>query len=85
MPTTTDDRPETTPPANGRPAQGPGPLLLSQPAAQRYLGISRSAWYRLRAAGKLPAPVSVPGAGTGPMWRRRDLEKFVERLRPARA
>jgi hypothetical protein len=62
----------------------PVPLLLPQPAAVTYLGLSRSAWYRLKGAGRLPAPVSVPGAGVGPVWRRADLEKFVLGLRPAR-
>jgi predicted DNA-binding transcriptional regulator AlpA len=71
-------------------AGGPGPepkpakagLLLSQGEAWRYLGLARSSWYRLRAAGKLPSPVSV--YGTGPRWRRADLDAWVARLKPAR-
>jgi predicted DNA-binding transcriptional regulator AlpA len=60
------------------------PLLLDQAGAIAYLGVSRSAWYRLRAADKkLPRPVSLPGAGTGPLWRRADLEKYTASLRVA--
>jgi predicted DNA-binding transcriptional regulator AlpA len=58
------------------------PLLLPQPAAWIYLGLSRSAWFRLKSANKLPRPVSVPGVG--PHWRRSDLEDWVSRLRSAR-
>jgi predicted DNA-binding transcriptional regulator AlpA len=67
---------------NGAPAApAPVPLLLNQLAAIQYLGLSRSAWYRLRSAEKLPKPVSVPSCG--PHWRRADLDKWVKRLRSA--
>jgi predicted DNA-binding transcriptional regulator AlpA len=59
------------------------PLLLPQPAAWTFLGVSRSAWFRLRSAGKLPVPVSVPGAGLH--WRSADLRRWAENLRPRRA
>lgn len=52
------------------------PLLIAQP--WQFIGISRSAWFRLRAAGKTPAPVRVPGSGL--RWRASDLSKFVEQL-----
>jgi predicted DNA-binding transcriptional regulator AlpA len=64
------------------PAPPTAPLLLNQPAAWAFLGLSRSAWFRLKGAGKLPRPVSVPGCG--PHWRKTDLEKWVENLRNAR-
>jgi predicted DNA-binding transcriptional regulator AlpA len=62
-------------------APAPVPLLLSQLAAIKYVGLSRSAWYRLRSVGKLPRPVSVPGCG--PHWRRADLDRWAENVRPA--
>ena len=58
------------------------PLLLGQRAAWEFVGVSRSEWFRLKAADKLPAPVSLDGSR--PMWRRADLERYVERLRSAR-
>lgn len=58
------------------------PLLLSQPAAIKYVGLSRATFFRLRSAGRLPAPVDIEGAGV--TYRRSDLEKFVERLRHVR-
>jgi predicted DNA-binding transcriptional regulator AlpA len=64
------------------PTPAPLPLLLDQPAAIAFTGLSRSCWYRLRGAGKLPAPVRVPGSGLH--WRRRDLEKWAEGLKAAR-
>jgi hypothetical protein len=57
-------------------------LLLTQEEAWGFLGVSRSAWFRLRSADKLPAPVEIPGVGQ--RWRRRDLEGFVAKLRPSR-
>ncbi len=68
--------------ADGQSRASPG-LLLSQSEAWNYLGLSRSAWYRLRSAGKVPLPVSVFGAG--PHWRRADLDNWVSRLKPARS
>src|SRR5262245_46100452 len=60
----------------------PLPLLLSQPQAIEYLGVSRPTFYRLKSAGKLPKPVQVEGSGL--RYRRADLEKYVERLKPVR-
>jgi predicted DNA-binding transcriptional regulator AlpA len=60
----------------------PGPLLLTQRQAAALLGVSRSAWFRLRAAGALPLPVRPTGGDL--MWRRRDLEKYVDNLRPVK-
>jgi predicted DNA-binding transcriptional regulator AlpA len=59
------------------------PAMLDQVAAYRYAGLSRSAWFRLRSAGRTPAPVD---AGDGVLrWRRADLDHWVERMRPNRA
>src|SRR5262245_19403665 len=61
----------------------PTPRLLDQPDAWPYLGLSRSEWFRLRAAGELPDPVQMPGRKL-PMWRAEDLDKWPRRLKPAR-
>jgi predicted DNA-binding transcriptional regulator AlpA len=63
---------EATPPAET-------PLLLSAPAAARFLGISRSTFFRMRAAGRLPLPVR-PLAGGDLKYRRADLERMVNGL-----
>jgi len=55
------------------------PLLLSQREAAAYLGLSRAAWYRLRAAGALPLPVRPTGGDL--RWRRLDLEEWAANLR----
>jgi predicted DNA-binding transcriptional regulator AlpA len=57
-------------------------LLLRQPQAWRFVGLSRTAWFRFKSMGLLPKPVSVPGVDA--LYRRTDLEKFVERLKSAR-
>jgi predicted DNA-binding transcriptional regulator AlpA len=58
------------------------PLLVPQEQAPRLLGLSRAAFFRLRAAGDLPAPVHVPGAGI--VFRLTDLERWAARLKPRR-
>lgn len=60
----------------------PLPLLLGQPAAMAYVGLSRSSWFRAKSAGQLPRPVYVEGSGE--RWRRKDLDAWVERLKPHR-
>lgn len=60
----------------------PAAQTFDQPGAIAYSGLPRSTWFRLRSAGKLPAPVEVEG--TGPRWRRSDLDKWLERLKPRR-
>lgn len=64
--------------AGGRPL----PLLLGVGDAAAFLGVSRAAFYRLIAAGELPAALDVPGCG--PRWRRADLERWAAKLRPRR-
>ena len=70
--------PPASPATSATVTVAPVPLLLGPREAHQYLGISRSAYYRLISAGELPAPVEVPGAG--PHWRRADLDKWVARL-----
>jgi predicted DNA-binding transcriptional regulator AlpA len=59
---------------------GADPLLTAKPWL--LAGISRSAWYRLLAADQAPRPVALPGSR--PRWRVVDIQRWVERLRPAR-
>jgi predicted DNA-binding transcriptional regulator AlpA len=56
------------------------PLLISQTDAPEFLGMSRSMFFRLKAEGYF-RPVSLPG---NPMYRRKDLEQWVEKLKFAR-
>jgi predicted DNA-binding transcriptional regulator AlpA len=60
----------------------PTPALLDQPAAIVFTGLSRSGWFRLKATGKLPAPVHVEGSGE--RWRTKDLEDWIARMKPRR-
>ena len=64
----------------GRPAPptpaAPTPLLTGRP--WELAGISRTAWYRLAAAGLTPKPVSLPGTET--RWRAADVAKWVAGL-----
>jgi predicted DNA-binding transcriptional regulator AlpA len=62
-------------------APEPPPLLLSQPRAWRFLGVSRTAWFRLKSEPGFPKPVRVNGSL---YWRTSELSKWAERLRPAR-
>jgi predicted DNA-binding transcriptional regulator AlpA len=55
-------------------------LLLSQAEAIALVGVSRAMWFRLRSAGRLPRPISVPG-NSRPFWRRADLERWVANLK----
>jgi len=51
---------------------------FSREEAAEFLGISNSAFSRMRREGKLPAPVQL---GTRILrWRRRDLELWLEQL-----
>jgi predicted DNA-binding transcriptional regulator AlpA len=74
MDTTAKSKPASAPIAND------GPALLSAKQAADLLGVSRTAFWCLRQTGKIPSPVALL---TGhPRWRRSDLLRFVERLRP---
>jgi predicted DNA-binding transcriptional regulator AlpA len=58
------------------------PQSMSQPAAWKYIGVSRSAWFRLKSAGLLPKPIALAGAGD--RWRRKDLDAWLDRMKPRR-
>lgn len=62
------------------------PLLIAQddvPAFLVYRGnMSKSAFFALKAADAFPRPVSLPAGRT--MYRRKDLEKWVDGLKHAR-
>ena len=58
------------------------PQLLDQTAAMRYVGLSKSGWFRAKSAGLLPNPVYIDGSGE--KWKRRDLDAWVERLKTRR-
>jgi predicted DNA-binding transcriptional regulator AlpA len=60
----------------------PVPQTFSQAQAIAFTGVSRTAWYRLKAMGKLPAPIRI--AGSGGRWRRKDLERWLENLNTRR-
>ncbi|MBN9518319.1 hypothetical protein J0H58_07345 [bacterium] len=55
------------------------PILLSQPEAWAFVGLSRSAWFTEKAAGNIPNPVCVR-TSPRPRWRRADLEAWVATL-----
>lgn len=74
MNATAPTKPAATPPADD------GPALLTCSQAAKLLGVSRTAYYHLRAEGKIPKPVALLAGH--PRWRRTDLLRFVEKLRP---
>jgi predicted DNA-binding transcriptional regulator AlpA len=57
------------------PTAGPfEPLLVVTDAAAALCGISPASWYRLKAAGKTPAPVKLAGRT---LYRVADLQLWV--------
>jgi len=60
----------------------PVPQLLDQTAAMGYAGLKRSGWFRLKSAGLLPKPVHLEGSGE--RWKKKDLDAWIERMRPRR-
>jgi predicted DNA-binding transcriptional regulator AlpA len=71
-----DDQQKVLPPA-------PVPLLLNGVKAARYLGLSRSGWFRAKAVVGFPKPVRV--LGNGDRWRKADLDEWVAKMRPSRS
>jgi predicted DNA-binding transcriptional regulator AlpA len=63
-------------------ANRPAPQTFGQNDAIAYVGLPESTWFRLRSAGEIPEPVEVPGSG--PRWRKRDLDKYLDSLKPRR-
>jgi excisionase family DNA binding protein len=58
------------------------PLVLDAREAARLLGISRSTFLKLHAAGKTPMPVRF---GRAVRWRRDDLKAWLDAGAPSRA
>jgi len=58
------------------------PQMLDQCEAHRYCGLSRSTWFKLRSADRLPQPVHVEGSGL--RWRKSDLDRWMGTLKPRR-
>ena len=56
-------------------------LLVSAEDSAKLLGISRSQFYRLHSAGKIPLPIRSLGR---PMWSRKELDAWVDAGCPAR-
>jgi predicted DNA-binding transcriptional regulator AlpA len=52
----------------------PPALLIPDTAAAALAGVSRATWHRLRAAGKIPAPVKL---GRKVLWRRAEIESWI--------
>lgn len=49
--------------------------LLTAQECRQILRIGKTLWHRLRAAGRLPRPVTLASALR---WRRRDIERLME-------
>jgi len=56
-------------------------LLLSASEAAALCGVSRSLWWSMSSAGKIPLPVRLSGRT---LWRRAELERWTEAGCPAR-
>ena len=57
-------------------------LLIGTNEAASLCGLSRAAWYKARASGKIPRPVKIGGAVR---WRRQELEDWIAAGCPARS
>jgi len=55
------------------------PLFIAQEAAPGFLGVSRAAFFRLKASKALPLPVVIQG--TEVKYRRSDLERWATKLK----
>lgn len=62
-----------------RARNAPPPLMLAAKDAAELLGIGQTSFYAAVSGGDLPKPCDTPG---GPRWKRSDLERWVERLKP---
>ena len=51
----------------------PEPLLVPAPEAARLCGVSEASWYRLKSAGKVPAPVRL---SSRVLWRGEELRRW---------
>ena len=62
-------------------ATEPLTLTLTATQAAKLLGISRSQYYRMHTAGKVPEPVKLGGAVR---WRRLELIEWLDAGAPSR-
>ncbi len=60
----------------------PMPQTFDQTEAREYVGLSRSGWFRAKSAGLVPKPIFIEG--NGERWRRRDLDAWIQRMKPRR-
>jgi predicted DNA-binding transcriptional regulator AlpA len=76
--------------ANGQPHQAEQrppvtleelPHLIDAKISSRSSGVSEATWWRLHAAGKVPAPVKL---GSRTLWRREELVAWIEAGCPSR-
>lgn len=58
----------------------PPPLTLSAVKAAAYIGVGPTTFYKLKAMGKV-RPVLLGGTK---VYRRKDLDRYVDSLKPAR-
>lgn len=58
------------------------PALMGVDEAARYLGISRSHMYEQAVQGSVPPPIKI---GTRSLWRRSDLDRWVEEQQASNA
>lgn len=59
----------------------PQSMLITARDAWALCGLSRAAWYKANAAGKVPRPVKIGGATR---WRRDELVRWIEAGCPSR-
>ena len=83
------DSPAPEPLARADPGRHPGrkdsepvtALLIPDVEAAAMAGIARATWHRLRAAGKVPAPIKL---GRACRWNRAEIVSWIEAGCPAR-
>lgn len=63
------------------PMTDPAPLLLDAKAAAAMCGVSRTTWWSLHAAGRIPVPVHL---GRRTLWRAVELAAWTEAGCPPR-
>lgn len=56
-------------------------MLIPAKEAWALCGLSKAAWYKAHASGKVPRPVKIGGATR---WRRDELVRWIEAGCPAR-
>lgn len=85
MPKTITSPSKSIKPAEREDLAKPAPvfgLLLDIKALVAFTGLSRSALYRLIGADLFPKATLIDGAGK--RWKRKEVERWAEKLKPAR-